>query len=326
MSAMTRQALIEKCFQRGSQLTLANDAYRESIATFLNWLIVNDHIDADVTTAALKLSHRTTAEVRAKQGGVVAGLEEALFLLKQYPAISVEACAEDGSTVSNGATILALSLDIRQLLGLERTLLNVIGRMSGIATQTRRLVGLAGQQSGGPQVAGTRKTPWMMLDKKAVWLGGGLTHRLSLGDAILVKDNHLAAFSRQTGNAQVEDAIPQAINLLIQASQPPRDFFEIEVETAGQGVAALTAFEAAWHGSIVQPTMIVMLDNFSPALATQFVRDARKTAVYEHVLFEASGDITEETIPAWSKTGVDVLSVGALSHSVKTLNVSMALR
>src|SRR5258708_27438836 len=194
---MNRRQLIEQCFQRGQQLTLADAAYRSSVDEFLRWLLTNDHLENDVTTKALNLRQRTTAMVQAKQDGILAGMEEVLFLLKQYPNITVEESAEDGRPLTQGQTVLALSLEIGELLGLERTILNIIGRLSGIATQTHQLEAPAHKNPDAPLIAGTRKTPWMMLDKKAVYLGGGLTHSLNLGDSILVKDNHLAAFQKQ---------------------------------------------------------------------------------------------------------------------------------
>ncbi len=321
---MNRRQLIEKCFQRGEQLTIADTAYREGVNQFLSWLIANDHIENDVTTKALNLQHRTKATVQAKQTGILAGLEEVLFLLQQYPEITVEVAAKDGATLTKGQTILTLSLDVGELLRLERTVLNVIGRLSGIATQTNHLIKLFQQNPEAPLIAGTRKTPWMMLDKKGVYVGGGLTHRLSLSDSILVKDNHLAAFQKQSNIPGVEQTIPSAIELLVQASTQ-RGFFEIEVETPEQGRAALSAFETVLQNTAQQSAMVVMLDNFGPVPAAEFINEARNSPVYERVLFEASGDITEETIPSWAKTGVDVVSLGALTHSVKIFNVSMAL-
>src|SRR5258708_20496690 len=116
-----------------------------------------------------------------------------------------------------------MRVQIGQLLVLEGTILNVIGGMSGIASQTARMVNLAQQDSGTALIAGTRKTPWMQLDKKAIFCGGGLTHRLSLGDAILIKDNHLAALQRQLQSDTLEEAIVKAIELA--AASPMSNHF-----------------------------------------------------------------------------------------------------
>src|SRR5258708_238831 len=109
---MNRRQLIEKCFQRGQQLTVADAAYRNSVEEFLRWLITNDHLENDLTTKALNLRHRTTALVQAKQTGTLAGMEEVLYLLQQQPNITVEDSAEDGRPITKGATVLTLSLEI----------------------------------------------------------------------------------------------------------------------------------------------------------------------------------------------------------------------
>jgi nicotinate-nucleotide pyrophosphorylase (carboxylating) len=192
--------------------------------------------------------------------------------------------------------------------------------MSGIATRTCDLIGLARQ--GSALIAGTRKTPWMLLDKKAIYGGGGLTHRLNLNDGVLIKDNHLKSLQHQLSQASLSDAITQAIRRTV-ASSP--DSFEIEVEGADQGWVALAAFEATINGNPRHPTMIVMLDNFDPPSAAAFINEARRKPITERVLFEASGDITDQSISDWAQTGVDVVSLGALTHSVKNFNVSMAL-
>jgi nicotinate-nucleotide pyrophosphorylase (carboxylating) len=322
---MNRRQLVEKCFQRGDQLTLASAGYRSSVDSLLRWLMASDQVEGDVTTQALQLREHVTASVVARQAGTLAGADEARFLLSQWPEITVEPHADDGSPIEVGQVILSLSAEVSRVLGLERTILNLLGRMSGIATQTRRLVTGAGNGPDGPYIAATRKTPWMLLDKRAVYLGGGLTHRLSLGDSILVKDNHLAAFRRQTSSASVEAALPQVVHMLAEASRPPRDFFEVEVENASQARAVLSAFEATVRHQTPPPTLVIMLDNFGAGAATAFIREIRGESIYANVLFEASGDITEETLPTWSNSGVDVLSLGALTHSVKNFNLSMTI-
>jgi nicotinate-nucleotide pyrophosphorylase (carboxylating) len=321
---VNRKAMIEHCFQRGHLLTLAHDDYRTCVDDHLSWLINNDHTETDLTSDALGLHSQTLATVRAKQVGTLAGIEEILHLLSQRPAIDVRNSGRDGDALVAGDVVLELSLDAAELLRLERTILNVIGRMSGIATQTQQLVQLA-TESGQTLVAGTRKTPWMLLDKKAVYCGGGLTHRLSLGDMVLVKDNHLAAFQKESGSTSPEQTVSMVVNKLNELSKPPLDYFEVEVESVSQARAALSAFGNALKHHSTPPTMIIMLDNFRPKQAKAFIEEVLQGNIYEHVLFEASGDITEATIPMWAKTGIDVVSLGALTHSVKNFNVSMAL-
>jgi nicotinate-nucleotide pyrophosphorylase (carboxylating) len=108
-------------------------------------------------------------------------------------------------------------------------------------------------------------------------------------------------------------------------SPTPVDSFEIEVETPAEGIAALSAFEEAVERAPNSPAMVIMLDNFAPQEATAFIDEVHECALCERILFEVSGDITEATLPIWAKTGADVLSLGALTHSVKAFNVSMTL-
>src|SRR5579859_2600320 len=176
---MDRRQRIEKCFQKGRHLNLTQPSYSQHVSELVSWLLAGDQVTNDCTTQALQLNERVSAVVVSKQTGVIAGIEEATTVLVGQPDISFESNCGDGATVQPGQAILSFEMPIGMLLSLERTILNIIGRMSGIATQTQRMVGLAQQNGGTALIAGTRKTPWMLLDKKAIYCGGGLTHRLS---------------------------------------------------------------------------------------------------------------------------------------------------
>jgi nicotinate-nucleotide pyrophosphorylase (carboxylating) len=317
---MDRIQSVLQYFQRGESLTTSAPLYRESLVRLFEWLIAADRAADDQTTRTLDLHSTTPAVILSRQAGIVAGLEEVRFLLTQYTHSQVQFYVEDGASIEKDTPILSIIANMGELLPLERTILNVIGRMSGIATRTCDLIGLARQ--GSALIAGTRKTPWMLLDKKAIYGGGGLTHRLNLNDGVLIKDNHLKSLQHQLSQASLNDAITQAIRRTV-ASSP--DSFEIEVEGADQGWVALAAFESTINGNPRHPTMIVMLDNFDPPSAAAFINEARQKPIAERVLFEASGDITDQSISDWAQTGVDVVSLGALTHSVKNFNVSMAL-
>ncbi len=312
-----RNQLIDLCFQRGPFLNTDEATYRDTLTEFLRWLTTSDGVDRDLTTRTLGLSHDYSSMIVAKQSGVIAGLQEALFLLDQDTRLVVEPICQDGATVEKGQTLLTIAGSIVDLLRYERTVLNLIGRMSGIATQAAQMVKIAGD---GVKVAATRKTPWMFLDKRAVFCGGALTHRLNLSDSILVKDNHLEALKRQMGSAQREDAVRRTVELALASSL---DFFEVEVESASQAAAAISTF--AQRDAARNSVMVVMLDNFGPDDAAAIVREAKTLPIYPLVLFEASGDITEATLPRWATTGVDVVSMGALTHTAKNFNVSMAM-
>ena len=315
-----RQAQIDMCFQHGPQLTLKNKAYSDSVDGLLHWMLASDRVDHDITSSTLRLQRKTTAVVFTRQAGIIAGLEEACYLLGKYPAISVQPQVQDGQAVDQNTTLLSFSAEVTDVLRLERTVLNLIGRMSGIATQTNALQQVAADNPHRPRIAGTRKTPWMALDKKAVYCGGGLTHRLNLSDSVLIKDNHLSSLQQQTVDFNWAVAIQQAIQRVAEAGLP---FFELEVENFAQANTAIATFEHI--DSDRRMTMVLMLDNIKPAEAQTFIVGVQNNEIYEHILIEASGDITHETLPLWVEAGVDVVSLGALTHSAKNFNISMSL-
>ncbi len=318
---MNRRQFVEKCFQRAEALRTTEPLYRSLVSQLFQWLLLCDQAEADQTTQALGIQGQVSASVRARQSGVVAGVEEVLLLLGQYPGVAVGQYCRDSSPIEAGEALLTFSLDAATLLRLERVVLNVLGRMSGIATQTRHLVQQA--SSDAVSVAATRKTPWMLLDKKAVACGGGLTHRLNLADAILIKDNHLIAFQRQQGLEVPEQIIREVV---LRALAAPGACFELEVEGRRQAMAALATFEhETANNAGATPSMILMLDNFRPAEARALVERIREMPIYEQVLLEASGDITEATLAEWAATGVDVVSLGALTHSTRNFNLSLEL-
>src|SRR5579859_5291461 len=167
-----RLALIKMCFQRGACLHVSESFYRESLDGLLKWLMAVDQVGDDQTTHALDLNYPVAAIVLSKQDGIVAGLEEAMWLLENKTRIKAQPLVHDGEVIHAGTQILELTAGAADLLAFERIVLNIIGRMSGIATQTQRLVERA--KSGTAQVAGTRKASWMLVDKKAIYCGGGL--------------------------------------------------------------------------------------------------------------------------------------------------------
>lgn len=240
----------------------------------------------------------------ARQAGVIAGLPIVpLVALAVDPALTVAATVSDGDAVAAGQAIAAIEGPMRGILSAERAALNFLQRLSGVATLTRRYVDAAGRA----QVLDTRKTTpgWRLLQKYAVRLGGGHNHRLGLFDGVLIKDNHLAALGGGPNavRAAVAAARKQAADLLV----------EVEVDSADQFEAALDA----------KPD-IVLLDNMSPDAMSRCV--ARRNAVAPDVKLEASGGVNLETIGAIAATGVDRISVGALTHSAPALDIALDYR
>jgi nicotinate-nucleotide pyrophosphorylase (carboxylating) len=252
----------------------------------------------DVTTEATVAADVSgTAALVVKEPGIVCGLRVAELTFRALdPEIGFEAFAQDGDAVEGPAVVARVSGSLRAILTGERVALNFLGRLSGIATLTRQYVdAIAGT---GATVLDTRKTtPGLRaLEKHAVAAGGGRNHRFGLDDAVLVKDNHLRAAG----------SISEAVDLVRRASDLP---VEVECDTLDQVGEALEAGADA-----------ILLDNMTPHELHQAV-----LLVGGRARLEASGGVTLDTIRAVADTGVDEISVGALTHSAPSLDVSLEL-
>ena len=254
----------------------------------------------DVTSEAVLDGGDCTARLRFRETGIAAGLAEAGALFAHYGA-AVKRCAADGDRIAAGAIALALEGPVEGVLLVERTALNLVGRMSGIATATARYAALARESSPRARVAATRKTaPGLgLLDKKAVLLGGGDPHRFTLSDAVLIKDNHLALVS-------IEEAVRRA------RARTAYKTVEVEVETVDEAVRAARA-----------GADIVMLVNRTPGGAREAIGALAAAGLRDRVRVEVSGGVTEATIGAYAAAGADLISVGALTHSVRSLDLTL---
>ena len=263
----------------------------------------------DVTTWALvPLTSRGGAVFVARRPGVLAGLPAvALVLAAVDPDLELEARMEDGAALEAGARIASVRGPTQSLLMGERTALNFLQRLSGIATLTRRFVeAVAGLPA---RILDTRKTTpgWRLLEKYAVRCGGGHNHRMGLYDAILIKDNHLAATA---GRYSIRDAVGTARVCPWLGPLP----VEVEVDVLEQLDEVLAALPVA------RPD-IVLLDNMSLDQLREAVR--RRDTVAPQVQLEASGGVTLDTVRAIAETGVDRISVGALTHSATALDIAL---
>ena len=252
----------------------------------------------DITAqACIPAEARLSAVFAARKPGVVAGLACARLALAELdPGARFEALVADGDSVAAGAALARVDANARALLSAERTGLNLMGRLSGIATLTRAYVdAVAGTKA---RIVDTRKTtPGLRaLEKYAVRCGGGVNHRFGLDDAILIKDNHVAACG------SVGEAVRRA-----KAFAGHLTKVEVEVDSLAQLDEALA-----------EAPDVIMLDNFSLADLAEAVR---RTA--GRIPLEASGGVNLETVRAIAETGVDVISVGALTHSVGVLDIGL---
>ena len=255
----------------------------------------------DITTnATIPAMKQARAVIAARQPGIVAGLDlaKAAFRLLD-PALSFETRIADGTAVTPGAILATIEGPARALLSAERVALNFLGRLSGIATLTSRYVAAVAHTK--VRIVCTRKTtPGLRtFEKYAVLCGGGFNHRFGLDDAILIKDNHIAVAG---GIIPALRAVKAAIGHLVK--------IEIEVDTLDQLDDVLT-----------EGADVVLLDNMTPARLREAV-----ARVKGRLLTEASGGVTLETVAAIAKSGVDMISVGALTHSAQVLDVGLDIQ
>ena len=257
----------------------------------------------DVTAAAcIPAEARMTAAFAARKPGVLAGMQcVRLAVLAMDPQARVDVRLDDGATFEAGAVLAVVEANARAFLSAERTALNLVGRLSGVATLTRAYVqAVAGT---GARIADTRKTtPGLRaLEKHAVACGGGVNHRFGLDDAILIKDNHVAVCGG------VAEAVRRA-----RAFAPHLMKVEVEVDGLDQLDAVLALIDQGCAPDVV------MLDNFSLADLRAAV-----SRVAGRLVLEASGGVDLTTVRDIAETGVDVISVGALTHSAPVLDIGL---
>jgi nicotinate-nucleotide pyrophosphorylase (carboxylating) len=277
---------------------------RRLVEEKLKQILVDDVGQGDVTAAAVIPANLTAkAEVIAKEDGVAAGIEEATFLA-EYLGLTVKAKAADGDKINNKQVLLQISGDAQTILSAERTLLNLLSRMSGIATKTRALSEQLRKANVKAKIAATRKSAPGLLyfDKKAVAIGSGDPHRLHLDDMVLIKDNHLAIVG------SVEEAVKKA-----KANASFTKKIEVEVTNVEDALKAANA-----------GADIIMLDNFSSKQVKAAGEALRKDG-FGKVLVEVSGGITGENLLEYAHSNVDIISMGELTHSVKALDISLEI-
>lgn len=268
-----------------------------------------DAADCDVT-GMLVPNRKVAARVVSVGTAVVAGGAHAARVFEMR-GCSAMIGVEDGRTARPGGAVMSVHGPAREILACERTALNLLSRMSGIATATRRMVDAL--DGTGVEVLATRKTaPGLRaFDKEAVEIGGGGRHRMSLGDGVLIKDNHIAV----DGSAgRLVRRAAAAAREAAGAGGRRRRPIEAEADTV-QG-----AVEAAAAGADV-----VMLDNFAPRDARRAVAALEREGLRDGIRVEASGGITEETAARYAAAGVDCISVGALTHSVRAADYTLAV-
>lgn len=272
------------------------------------------------TDAIVPQGMRARADLVARGDGVLAGMAVVKLALDEWaPDIELEILCQDGQAVTRGEVVAQLVGSAHDILTMERTLLNFLGRLSGVATLTQQYVArVAGTKA---VVLDTRKTTpgWRRLEKYAVACGGGVNHRLGLYDAVMIKDNHLAFF-----RSVVEDpdqAIPQAV-------REARGWIDQHADELPEGIGTILQLEVdtlpQLHKALATDCDMILLDNMSPELLTQAV--ALRDQANSSILLEASGGVNLSTIAAIAQTGVDRISVGALTHSAVNFDIGLDWR
>ena len=260
---------------------------------------VSEDIQSGDITSVLLPKKKIKAKIISRQDGVLAGIRFAreIFHLKGCSARTIK---KDGTRLKPNQVVLDVYGNAGTVLSCERTVLNLLSRMSGIATQTNFLLSKIRKINKKTNLYSTRKTaPGLRyFDKEAVKIGGGHKHRMALDDMIMIKDNHLLVCN------SIED--------IIKSAQKRHKHVEVEVEN--QRDAILAASSGA---------TIVMLDNFSPIQIKKTISALKKKNMRNKVKLEASGGINSKNITAYAKTGVDIISVGSITNSVSGLDLSL---
>ena len=269
---------------------------KKELARFL----AEDINKGDITSAILS-TKKITARIVARQSGIVAGVRYAKEIFAMN-GCTVQILKKDGSAIKANQTTLRVIGPAKSILGCERTALNLLSRMSGIATATNELVRQIKSVSKKTELYSTRKTaPGLRLfDKEAVEIGGGKKHRVTLSDMIMIKDNHIAAEG--------------SIISLIKKAKKRAKTFEVEVDTREDAILA---------ASFGVP--IIMLDNFSPIMIRQTISDLQKTGLRKNIRLEASGGINSKNIKDYVRTGVDMISVGSITNSTQAIDFSLEI-
>ena len=302
---------------RGHELwTMEDGPSRKLMASIDRWvgaMVGDDGIDMPLSGGGPSIE----ATVFARQDGLVVGCAVVDYLLQIWvPSVRVSWFAGDGKRVSSGDEIAVFSGARDDVLAVERIALNALGQLSGIATETKRWSAIAPKQ-----IACTRKTVWGLLDKWAVHMGGGLTHRLSKEDAVMIKENDLASMHEDL-ETHVERLVTylQSVDLASVGA-----FLEVETRTDKEALMAAMVWSQR-RASEGLDRLVIMLDKFTPEQCKTVSEQMEDQGVREHVVLEASGGIVFKDLKSWHECGLDVVSTSVVNRGVSPLDVSMLVK
>jgi nicotinate-nucleotide pyrophosphorylase (carboxylating) len=259
---------------------------------------LEEDIGKEDITSNLLPKKKISVRIISRENAIVAGITHAKEIFK-IKGCNVKIIKKDGSKIKPNQTIMTITGNAGKILTCERTALNILTRMSGIATQTNEMVKKIPKKT---KLYATRKTaPGLRyFDKEAVEIGGGNKHRLRLDEMVMIKDNHIA--------------IADSLESLIKKAKRKYKKFEVEVENISDAVLAAK-----------QGASIIMLDNFTPTQIKKAIQVLKNQKLRNKVLLEASGGINLKNITTYGKTGVDIISVGSITNSVKGIDMSLEI-
>ncbi len=298
-----RNKLILEFWDRSYQLTTKNRIYKNFVKKLYSILLEYDIMNNDITTNSILKNKVITAKIIAKDSGIFAGVEEYKLLNDD---LKIKICKNDGDEIKKGNILLEIEGNAKTILARERCLLNLLQRMSGIATLTKELSKTLQDKV---KIAATRKTLWGIMDKKAVSIGGGLTHRLNLSDSIIIKDNHLKILK---GN------LYKALIFVSKKS----NYIEVEVESKEQALNAAKIIKSLKSNAMYA----LMLDKITPKQIRSVIERLKANSLYNRLLLEASGNINPFNLKDYANCGVDVISMGYLTNSAKVLDMSLEIK
>ncbi|MDA1196677.1 MAG: carboxylating nicotinate-nucleotide diphosphorylase [Nanoarchaeota archaeon] len=305
---MDRGDFVRSVLDYSKELVMDSDRYRNWVLDVVLAPIIADVGGRDVTGhAVLSANKSAKGAIIAQSSFLVAGMAEAVFLYEQF-YVTCNIKKQDGERVRAGMVLIEVEGKEQDILKAERGILEVIARMSGIATGTAKIV-----SSSSLLVACTRKSLFPFIDKKAVSIGGGLTHRLGLFDAVLIKDNHLTQLK-----SEAEDYVKESLE---RGWKSKANFVEIEVSTEKEALAAAHAYS-----SLVGETgRVMMFDNMSVEEISAVLEKVNAVSGADQIVFEASGGITEKNLASYAVSGVDVVSMGSLTRTFPSVDIHLEM-
>ena len=305
---LPRDKLVLEFWDRKNELSIKNREYAQFANHLMEILFNQDINKGDITSNSLIKNKEITAAVVAKEEGIVAGLEEFYLINKD---LKLKFLKKDGNKIKCGDILIEISGNADKILERERISLNLLQRMSGIATNVNKLNKKLNDKI---KLAATRKTLWGLLDKKAVSIGGGLTHRLNLNDGIIIKDNHLKILNND-------------FESIINSIKDKSKYIEMEVENKNQAFdAARIITEIKKDKKLKNSLFAIMFDKIPPNEIKEIINDLKDKKLYDNILFEASGNINGNNLTDYTDCGVDVISIGSITNSAKILNMSLEIR